>query len=91
MRMMKVRVATAMHQFYVEPWLTRIEGARKKNFSRIANMDYTRWGKLSMDWEPTKVFDESQEYRAHRLPGRPLLRWTDEVVNDATVPYSSIY
>ena len=40
-----------------------------------------------MDWDPTKVSDASQEYVAHRRLGRPLLRWTDKVMNDEAVPY----
>ena len=87
MHNMKVKVTMAMKQFYVRPWATCIEGTRKKNFSRIASMDYTRWGKLSMDWDPTKISDAPQEYVAYRRPGRPLLRWTDKVVNDEAVPY----
>ena len=87
MRSMKVKVGIARNQFYVRPWATRIECARKENYSRISNMDYTRWGKLSMDWDPTKIPDVSQEFVARRRLGRPLSRWIDKVVNDAASPY----
>ena len=46
-------------------------------------MDNTKWEKLSMDWHPTEVSDESQDFFAYRRQGRPLLRWTDEIMNDA--------
>ena len=42
-------------------------------------MDGARWEKLSMQWDPTKIEDYSQEYACYRRPGRPLLRWTDEM------------
>ena len=77
MHNMKVRVASAMEQLYIRPWDTRIQEARNKNFARIAAMDCTRWENLSMQWDPTKVVDESQDFVAHRRAGRPLLRWTD--------------
>ena len=40
-----------------------------------------------MGWGATELSDASQEYVAHRHPGRPLLRWTDKIVNDEAVPY----
>ena len=82
MHNMKVKVARAMEQFYVRPWDQRICEARKKNFARIASMDCKRWESLAMGWEPTQAMDESQDFVAHRRPGRPLLRWTDKIVNE---------
>ena len=32
MRIMKSRVTTAMDQYYIRPWNTRIQGVRKTNF-----------------------------------------------------------
>ena len=49
-------------------------------------MDDARWETLSLQWNPTEVQDDSQEYHAHRYPGRPRLRWTDAIqrpVNEA--------
>ena len=82
MHNMKVKVDSAMKQLYVRPWDQRICEARKKNFARIASMDCKRWEYLSMGWDPTKVMDGTQEYVAHRRQGRPLLRWTDKIMNE---------
>lgn len=91
MRNMKVRVTTAMRQYYVRPWDSRIVDARQKNFNRIMSMGNTRWEKLSMDWEPSKLLDSSQEFVAHRRVGRPCLKWTDNIeVNKTACPYSEI-
>ena len=90
MHNMKIGVASAMDQFCVRSWVTRIKSARKVNFTRIANTDCTRWEKRSMDWDPTKLNDVSQEYVAHRRPGRPLLRWTDTVINDLPNEYGLV-
>ena len=79
---MKVRIATAMKQWYIRPWEQRIQSVRKKNFERIGIMDCKRWESFSMGWDPAKVIDDSQEYIARRRAGRPLLRWTDNLVND---------
>ena len=79
---------TAMHQFSVRPWDARIIGARVKNFERIQLMDDYRWEKLSMQWDPNVVDDESQEYVPYRNVGRPILRWTDPVgltVNEMSI------
>ena len=79
MHNMKSKMNTAMHQFFVRPWDVRIIGARVKNFERIQLMDDYRWEKLSMQWDPNVVDDESQEYVPYRNVGRPILRWTDPV------------
>ena len=77
MRIMKVKVSNAMHQFYVQPWDKCVQVKRMGNIQRLATMDHGRWEKLLMRWEPNQVQDVSQEYFAYRLPGRPRLRWTD--------------
>ena len=82
MHNMKLRVSSAMDQWYVRLWDKRIQGARKTNFQRVANMNCQRWERLSMEWEPAKVLDDSQEYWAHRRAGRPFLRWTDKLANE---------
>ena len=51
-------------------------------------MDDYRWEKLSMQWDPNVVTDESQEYVPYRNVGRPILRWTDPVgliVNEMSI------
>ena len=82
MRIMKTKVSNAMEQFYVQPWDKCIQIHRMKNFRRLAMMDNGRWEKLSMQWEPQNVQDVSHDYVAHRLPGRPRLRWTDTKFSD---------
>ena len=82
MHNMKVRVDRAMDQFYVRSWAQRILGARRKNFERIAVMDCNRWEQMSIGWDPRSVIDDSQDFVAHRRAGRPLIRWTDEFVNE---------
>ena len=77
MHNMKIKVQNAMRQYFVKPWDERIQSMRVKYFSRLAGMGDERWGKLSLDWEPKKVNDFSQDYVAHRFPGRPRLRWND--------------
>ena len=85
MRNMKVRMNKAMDQLYIKPWDARIASSREANFKRIQSMTDERWEKLSIQWDPTVVDDEFQEFAPHRRPGRPLLRWTDPVVGDVVV------
>ena len=77
MRRMKIRVTTALQQFRVPPWEERIEVVRKKYEVRLSLMPNARWEKLSLQWQPAELDDPSQEYRAYRRRGRPLLRWRD--------------
>ena len=77
MSVMKDKVSNAMKRYYVRPWDQCIQQKKVGNVQRLATMDNGRWEKLSMQWEPKYVQDSSQEYFAHRLPGRPRLRWTD--------------
>ena len=68
-----------MRQYLVKPWDVRIKCMRTKYFQRLAGMEEQRWEKLSLQWEPTKVTNYSQDYVAHRLAGRPILRWIDHM------------
>ena len=41
-----------------------------------------------MQWDPTEVNDEYQEFVPHRRVGRPLLRWTDPIeMSERQNPY----
>ena len=77
MQRMKLKVENGMRQYLVKPWGGRIESMKTKYFQRLEGMEDRRWEKLSFQWEPTKVDDNSQEYYAHRCSGRPVLRWFD--------------
>ena len=88
MRTMKLRLSNAMRQLYIRPWDMRIAIARDKNFKRIQLMSLERWEKLSMQWDPSMIKDEWQEFLAHRSVGRPLLRWTDPIgISEMQNPY----
>ena len=73
MRNMRTKVQNAMRQYLVKPWDVRIKCMRTKYFQRLAGMEEQRWEKLSLQWDPAKVNDYSQDYVAHRLAGRPIL------------------
>ena len=79
MRRMNNRVQQSLRQFHIRPWSERIVCARKKYNYRLLNLPKDRWEKLSLQWEPKNVQDDSQEHFAYRLAGRPLLRWTDTI------------
>ena len=79
MKRMNQRVQQGLVQFYVRPWSERIVCARRKYNCRLQNLPKDRWEQLSLQWEPTVVQDNSQEYFAHRFAGRPRLRWTDAI------------
>ena len=77
MRAMKIKIQNAMTRYYVRPWDQCIQEKKISHLDRLIVMHDVRWEKLSMQWEPTKVQDLSQDYFAYRAPGRPRLRWTD--------------
>ena len=50
---------------------------REKYLDRLENLPNARWEVQSTKWVPTEVADVSQEFYAHRLQGRSVLRWND--------------
>lgn len=59
MRAMKTKIQNAMTRYYVRPWDECIQEKKISHFDRLTVMHDGRWGKLSMQWEPTKVQDLS--------------------------------
>ena len=80
MRRMKSRVQNGLQQYHVKSWSERLCIARAKYFARLENLSEDRWEKLSAKWMPSVIDDDSQEYHAFRERGRPLLRWTDNLM-----------
>ena len=83
MKRMKVRVSNGLQQFHVKVWTERLSTVRAKYFARLEKLPEDRWEKLSAKWMPAVVNDDSQEYYAFREQGRPLLRWTDNVLRNS--------
>ena len=81
MRRMKHRVENGLRQFNVKVWSERLSIVRAKFFARLESLPEERWEKLSAKWMPAVVNDDSQEYHAFRERGRPLLRWTDNLMS----------
>ena len=77
MRRMKHRVTKALEQHPVKAWSERLSSMREKYLDRLENLPNARWEVQSTQWVPTEVADVSQEFYAHRLRGRPVLRWND--------------
>ena len=77
MRRMKCRVRSGLDQYNVAIWSERCSGMRKKYLARLQELPCSRWEVLATKWFLAEVADPFQEFHAHRLRGRPVLRWND--------------
>ena len=77
MRRMKLKVATALCQWDVQPWSSRIAKNRWLHAVRINSMTPERWAKLCVKWDPIAINDPALLIAPSRDKGRPYLRWDD--------------
>ena len=75
MSRMKVRVDSALNQWYIKPWSQCVAYRRWQHGYRIKSMPSNSWVSRCCRWCPQHIFDESLGEQPHRERGRPFLKW----------------
>jgi hypothetical protein len=79
MHRMKDRVEDALLRHPVMLWKERIAKYLWKFIVRVKKAPCDQWISLSSKWFPNGCEDESSEFYAYRVRGRPYLKWDDVV------------
>ena len=79
MHRMKDRVEDALLRHPVMLWKERIAKYLWKFIVRVKKAPCDQWISLSSKWVPNECEDESNEFYAYRVRGRPYLKWDDVV------------
>ena len=91
MRRMKTQVERALEKYPIVFWKRRIAKYLWKFMLRIKAAPNNSWIQLASNWEPRECNDEFSEYVAHRVRGRPNLRWDDAVNSFCRVHFNEVW
>ena len=81
MRRMKLRMSSALDQWYIKPWSMRINLSRWSHACRVKAVEPERWVSLACKWKPDSTFDLWHDCVPYRSVGRPVLKWDDSLAS----------
>ena len=67
------------HRLNIQSWVFRARAAKWNWAQRVASHGTDRWAHKVLSWDPM-YFCDGPHSQAHRPPGRPKLRWVDEII-----------
>jgi hypothetical protein len=79
MRRMKGRVDDALLKYPMQMWKERIAKYLWNFILRVKSAPFDEWISQSSKWFPNECEDESSEFVAYRVRGRPYSKWDDVV------------
>ena len=73
------RIEEQSRKLNLQSWVTKARAAKWKWARQVACHEADRWTHRALFWDPEIHFDGLRR-RAHGKPGRPNLRWLDQIV-----------